>query len=447
MKKLLTLLALCIAWHCQAQIVNPKEVVKRKSTDRTNSIIDRTIDKGLDKMEDGIGSVFKKKDKPEEKSKNKEVSESSDSESLDRESTERQEAKTQSSPVVNKSSNEAIKPTFNANSKFDFVPGEKLIAMEDFSQDAVGDFPAKWNTNSGGEIVTIDGQEGHWLQFAKEGIYYPEFVNELPENFTMEYDMMISDDLSNNYSGLMVYFPQVSERKLSFDFLFHYNAYSAFDLHPVPDGSGSVGYIWQVDTEGEKMFENQKDLQWEKGKSNHVAIWKQKSRLRVYLNENKVWDIPKAFDSNLKYSMLFATRIWEGNLYMSNLKVAIGAPDTRSKLITEGRFSTTGILFDVNSDRIKPSSEGTLKEIAKVLTENPTVKIKIIGHTDADGADAANQTLSEKRAASVKKTLSNDFGIAADRMITEGKGESQPVDKNDTPQGKANNRRVEFVKL
>ena len=132
---------------------------------------------------------------------------------------------------------------------------------------------------------------------------------------------------------------------------------------------------------------------------------------------------------------------------VSNVRYAVGAPDTRSKLITEGRFSTTGILFDVNSDRIKASSEGTLKEIAQVLKENPTVKIKIIGHTDADGADAANQTLSEKRAVSVKNTLSADFGIAADRMTTEGKGESQPVDKNDTPQGKANNRRVEFLKL
>ena len=53
-------------------------------------------------------------------------------------------------------------------SKYDFVPGDKVISVEDFSQDAVGDFPAKWNTNSSGEVVTLEGQEGHWLMLQKK---------------------------------------------------------------------------------------------------------------------------------------------------------------------------------------------------------------------------------------------------------------------------------------
>jgi len=81
-----------------------------------------------------------------------------------------------------------------------------------------------------------------------------------------------------------------------------------------------------------------------------------------------------------------------------------------------------------------------------VLTENADVKVQIVGHTDADGDEAANMDLSTRRAASVKTALAREFAIDASRMETDGKGESQPVDKNDNPAGKANNRRVEFVK-
>jgi outer membrane protein OmpA-like peptidoglycan-associated protein len=108
---------------------------------------------------------------------------------------------------------------------------------------------------------------------------------------------------------------------------------------------------------------------------------------------------------------------------------------------------THGILFDVNSSTIKPESYGSLKEMADLLKEYADVKVKIVGHTDADGKDADNLELSKQRAASVKVALAKDFGIDEGRMETDGKGESEPIDKNDTPAGKANNRRVEFIKL
>ena len=75
------------------------------------------------------------------------------------------------------------------------------------------------------------------------------------------------------------------------------------------------------------------------------------------------------------------------------------------------------------------------------------MKVKIIGHTDADGNDKSNLDLSKRRAASVKEMLAKEFSIDETRMETDGKGESQPVDKNDNPAGKANNRRVEFIKI
>ncbi|MEI8113580.1 MAG: OmpA family protein, partial [Bacteroidia bacterium] len=137
----------------------------------------------------------------------------------------------------------------------------------------------------------------------------------------------------------------------------------------------------------------------------------------------------------------------DGAAMVSNIRVAIGAPDTRNKLMTEGKLVTYGIYFDVNKDLVKPESYGTLKDIATVLNEFPDVKVKIVGHTDSDGDDAKNMDLSKRRAASVKAELAKSFGVNADRLATDGMGESQPVAPNDTPVNKALNRRVEFIKL
>src|SRR5262245_14227628 len=82
-------------------------------------------------------------------------------------------------------------PAFQAYSKFDFVPGERIVAFEDFTQDAIGDFPARWNTDGSGEIVTVAGKTGRWLKFTKPGFFTPEFISELPDNFTLEFDLTV----------------------------------------------------------------------------------------------------------------------------------------------------------------------------------------------------------------------------------------------------------------
>ena len=100
--------------------------------------------------------------------------------------------------------------------------------------------------------------------------------------------------------------------------------------------------------------------------------------------------------------------------FISNLKITTASPDTRSKLITEGKLITYGITFDVNKADVKPESYGTLKSIADVLKENPSVNVKIIGHTDSDGDDSKNLDLSKRRAESVKNELINIFAITTD---------------------------------
>jgi OmpA-OmpF porin, OOP family len=338
-------------------------------------------------------------------------------------------------------------PGFQAYSKYDFIAGEKVIFYEDFSQDAVGDFPALWNTNGSAEIATTNLFPGKWMKFTGDGAVWTDQLLKLPENYTIEFDIIPISSEGKNMDGY------------TFRLMESINA-KAVDHGAVPGKAGfslsvpyygSASYRTYINTEEgrELALSGQRDEEAIKQKLNkkyHIAIWVQKARVRLYLEENKLFDLPKAFNvtGGVKMDRI---RFESGALMVTNIRIAVGAPDMRSKLITEGKLVTYGIYFDVNKDAVKPESYGTLKEIAAVLNENPSVRVKIIGHTDADGDDAANLELSKKRAVSVKNELARTFAIDAARIETDGAGETKPVAPNDSPVNKALNRRVEFVKL
>jgi outer membrane protein OmpA-like peptidoglycan-associated protein len=336
--------------------------------------------------------------------------------------------------------------TMKTYSKYDFVPGEVIIVYEDFMQDAVGDFPDKWNTNASGETVTIDGKQGHWLKINKQGVFMPEFIDSLPDNFTFEFDLLC--DNPGQIWALYTSVASLSDRGHPESWNTT-NSRFTMTIAPGGDGNGSSTVERRKDGTGEASTSTD-TKQFAAQKLVHIAMWRQKERMRVYFNQEKAWDLPKAMSPIAKYNAI----VWwlqgpgqNASYFMSNLRLGVGAPDTRKKILEQKKWVTHGILFDVNSATIKPESYGTLKEMADVMKEYADLKVKIVGHTDADGADAANLELSKKRAASVKESLAKEFGIDESRMETDGKGESEPIDKNDTPAGKANNRRVEFIKL
>jgi OmpA-OmpF porin, OOP family len=336
--------------------------------------------------------------------------------------------------------------SIKAYSKYDFIPGEKIIVFEDFAQDAVGDFPAKWNTNASGEIMTIDKIPGHWFAMGKAGVFMPDFIDSLPEDFTLEFDLLI-DQTAHSW-GIYINLAELQNRDQPKEWPSSSN-YFSLNILPGNPGFGSSSYDRRKKGVGETRT-TAKITQFENNsRPVHIAFWRQKERLRIYLNEEKTWDIPKAILPEAKLnSLVFAIQnIGTWHYLISNLRLAVGAPDTRKKILEQNKWVTHGILFDVNSANIKPESYGTLKEMANVLKEYSDLKVKIIGHTDADGKDDANLDLSKRRAASVKSALAKEFGIDESRMETDGKGESEPIDKNDTPAGKANNRRVEFIKI
>ncbi|MBK8808062.1 MAG: OmpA family protein [Bacteroidales bacterium] len=116
------------------------------------------------------------------------------------------------------------------------------------------------------------------------------------------------------------------------------------------------------------------------------------------------------------------------------------------KIIAQGKFITRDILFDIGKATIKEKSFIEISRIASFMKEHPEIRFSIEGHTDNQGDDLANMTLSKQRSAAIKESLIK-FGITASRLETAGKGETVPVDSNLTPEGRANNRRVEFIPL
>ena len=331
----------------------------------------------------------------------------------------------------------------STTSKFDFVPGEKVIFYDDFTSESLGDFPALWLTNGSGEIVTSSKFEGKWFQLTQSGYFIPEIKDKFTDNYTIEFDLvimgegdsniasgidmfLISGDLTNPAGGGQ---PGMAGLKISpnYEYLFWNNWSEARE--------------WQGD-------QGQVDFKFKAATKYHIAFWIQKQRVRLYVNTQKVLDLPRGLQPNYIYNEFRIEDITEETTPMiSNFRIAAGLADMRNKLITEGKFISYGIYFDVNSDKVKPESTATIKEIAQVLKDNPTIKIAIVGHTDSDGDDDLNLDLSKRRANSVKAELTKTYGIEASRLETDGKGENQPLIKNDNALNKAKNRRVEFIKI
>ena len=127
--------------------------------------------------------------------------------------------------------------------------------------------------------------------------------------------------------------------------------------------------------------------------------------------------------------------------------VAIDAAAMAGGLDSNGSISLYGIYFDTGKSDLKPESEPTLSEIAKLLKEKSTLKVAIVGHTDMVGDPAANLRLSQARAQSVIAALVGKYGIASSRLTAFGNGSYAPVASNTTEEGRAKNRRVELVEF
>jgi OmpA-OmpF porin, OOP family len=433
--RLLILIALfSLPFSMQAQLGNLMNKAKSKVKQRIDNKVDNAIDNTLDDVEG--------------KGKNN--------------TSKSAEATTSATSAGNEKAEAASVVSYT---KFDFIPGDKVVYAEDFAQDEIGELPVGWNTNNRGEVITLSNMPGKWLRLVGGSKYLTANKDTFSRNFTIEFDLIYDIEPTGyvlptvNFGFLASHTDPSNDNKfLTQPYLYQL---TKIDLLIAPKGKKGYAESYRARlyshlNRGQFFASELKsvdDLGNYAKKVSHVAMQVQGQRLRCWINDFKLYDLPMALPIQYVFNQLFfeleSSNYKDNELgyYIGNIKVATGKPDTRHKFLEEGKFSTTGILFDFQSAVIKPESYGVIKEMATLLKDNGSVRVKVVGHTSSDGDDAANMELSKKRAEAVKAALIKEFSIDASRIEAAGKGETQPVADNKTSEGKMQNRRVEFVKL
>jgi outer membrane protein OmpA-like peptidoglycan-associated protein len=334
-----------------------------------------------------------------------------------------------------------------AYSNYDFIAGTKTIFYDDFSTNLskwkIIEFDQSDEVEAPG-IIDIHSVNGKWLKTPRRGVFYPTSLKVLPEKFTIEFDMWAdADKMSEMESGLIISIIGNNVIKDEYSTAFDENPQIQIDIHP------SLELLYcsatKENVDGERTLDR-KDIKngWKKGKIHRVSISRMGTHIKVYVGEKKFIDLPNGLPQKINYTLMLATNMWGDGLYFTNFKVAEVEPQI-VKIDSDSRFVTSAIYFNVNSAVIKPESWPALNQASNAIRSTQGT-VKIIGHTDSDGNDSDNLSLSKKRAEAVKSFLVENFKIESSRLITDGEGESRPIDTNNTAEGKANNRRVEFVK-
>ena len=198
---------LSLALNAEAQIkVDVKKKMGTQVNKRANQKADQGISKGLDAVEDGLKGDKKKEAAPAKEAAPK---------TAEAPKKQSEPPVVKSEPVVaeNKDAGQQ-QNSLEAYSKYDFVPGEKVIFYDDFSQDAIGDFPALWNTNGTAEVVTTNLYPGNWMKFDCRECIWTDALFTLPENYTIEFDIVpIKGNKDNRMSGYQIRFMQANNAR------------------------------------------------------------------------------------------------------------------------------------------------------------------------------------------------------------------------------------------
>lgn len=372
---------------------------------------DAIVKKSGKEIDDVVNGEKKKDSKSEEEKKEEETSKSEENTTIEQD---------ESSPEIWRN--------------YKFIPGEKVIFYDDLKFEEVGEFPSRWDLLKGGaEIVRFNGEKVIITTDEYFNTITPLFDNKsyLSDEFTIEFDVYAEGSDANNYwTEIIMELVEDAGKKAKIKL-------------QLDDGNKTRGYIKSADFSLEAV---------EVGKLNdwhHIAISYHKGKTKVYYDDKRIGNIPRL--GITPNSFKFGFRAYASgknktlNSAVKNIRIAHGGGQMYKRIVADGKYTTNGILFDTGKATIKPQSFGIINKIVTVMNENLDWKFQIIGHTDSDGNDENNLTLSQQRAESVKKAIVNQ-GIKAERLTVLGKGEIEPLNGNSSPEEKANNRRVEFVK-
>ncbi|MBK8947272.1 MAG: OmpA family protein [Ignavibacteriae bacterium] len=414
------LLIFTFAIKTQAQF-NVLEKVKKKVEKKIDKNVNESIDKTLDNTEKEI----------KEGSTNNNEKSDAGNESV------KEEKITLNTETTSNTKNENDKK-LKLWSKYDFVSGDNIIFEDNLFNEENGEFPSRWDLISGNAENAEYGND-KVINFAQPSTTITPIMDKdeyLPEVFTLEFDAFFHDKASTRQQRYLIKFwtqPRTRERdkdsRLIDPIIIDWNSANMYK------------YNGKIEEETSEVRSN-----W-KGQWKHIALAFNKRSLKLYLNESRLLNIP---NSDYKPKMFSIEAFYDKKnidvTAIKNIRLAEGGKKLYNRVISEGKFLTRGILFDVNKSLIKPESMGIINAIVEMMNEHQYLNFSIEGHTDSDGDDFSNQKLSEERAEAVKKAII-ELNISEDRLKSKGFGESVPVDNNSTPEGKANNRRVEFIKF
>jgi OOP family OmpA-OmpF porin len=181
-----------------------------------------------------------------------------------------------------------------------------------------------------------------------------------------------------------------------------------------------------------KKIGGQVVYEWEDGGTQYVT-------LKVTKNGQEVWAQVNGGGNGMYFVYIIEKEAMKQD-------VVADASSLANSIKESGKVALYGIYFDTGKSTLKPESQSTLKEISKLLTNDPSLKLYVVGHTDNVGMYDSNMKLSMDRAMAVVNALVSQFSVSAARLKACGDGPTAPVATNDTEEGKALNRRVELVK-
>lgn len=322
-------------------------------------------------------------------------------------------------------------PGTDVDANYDFVPGNRVLFYEDYANDRVGNFPARFEFVSGNwEVAEWQGRRLLRNTGPRHSAFRIVLPEALPERFTIETEVYFPH--GNQQLALMTQPPEGSWNAVDYNyFRIGGNHGTGVDAPPNSGLSTSIN-------RAERVHEGLVP----------IRIIVDGEYAKVYVGENRTANIPNAVLPRSEVlhfeNTYFADE--ENPMYIGPIRVAASGTSLYDALAAEGRVATQGIHFDTGSAQIRPESTPTLEEITQMLQQHDGLRLRIEGHTDDTGSASTNQTLSEQRAQAVRGHLVQQ-GIASSRLEAVGMGQTQPIADNGTAEGRQQNRRVELVRL